>query len=47
MFLQYLFLVIAANCKNSSDSDKFLVNNERDSECHKAVFSDSELGARG
>ena len=45
MFLQYLFVVIAANCENSSESDKFLVNerDRRDSECHKAVVSDSEM----
>ena len=41
MFLQCLFFVFAANCENSSESDKVLVN-ERDSECHKAV-SDSEM----
>ena len=42
VFLQYLLVVIAANCGNSSESDKLLVN-ERDSECHKAVVSDSEV----
>ena len=31
-----MLLVIAANCQNSSESDKFLVR-ERNSECHKAV----------
>ena len=41
MFLQYLLVVIAANCENGSESDKLLVN-ERDSECRKAVVSDSE-----
>ena len=33
---------IAANCKNSSENDKLLVN-ERHSECHKAVVSDSHV----
>ena len=42
MFLQNLLVVVAANCENSSGSDKLLVN-ERDSECHKAVVSDSEV----
>ena len=42
MFLKYLLVVIAANCKNSSESDKLLVN-ERDSDCHMAVVSDSEV----
>ena len=42
MFLRYLLVVIAVNCENSSESDKLLVN-ERDSECHKAVVSDSEV----
>ena len=42
MFLQYLLVVIAANCENSRESDKLLVN-ERDSECHKAVVSNSEV----
>ena len=42
MFLQYLLVVIAANCENSSESDKLFVN-ERDSECHKAVVPDSEV----
>ena len=42
MFLQYLLVVIALNCENSSKSDKLLVN-ERDSECHKAVVSDSQV----
>ena len=41
-FLQYLLVAIAANWENSSESDKFLVN-ERDSECHEAVVSDSEV----
>ena len=41
MCLQYLLVVIAANCENSSESDERLVN-ERDSECHKVVVSDSE-----
>ena len=35
VFLQYLLVVIAANCENSSEGDKLFVN-ERDSECHKA-----------
>ena len=39
MFLQYVLVVIAANCENSSESEKFLVN-ERDSEHHKAVVSE-------
>ena len=26
MFLQYMLVVIAANCENSSESDEFLVN---------------------
>ena len=42
VFLQYLLLVIAANCENSSESDKLLVN-ERDRECHQAVVNDSEV----
>ena len=42
MFLQYLLVVIATNYENSSESDKLLVN-ERDSECHKAFVSDSEM----
>ena len=42
MFLQYLLVVIAANCENSSESNELLVN-ERDSECQKAVVSDSEM----
>ena len=42
MFLQYLKVVISVNCENSSKSDKLLIN-ERDSECHKAVVSDSEV----
>ena len=42
MFLQYLLVTIAANCKISSESDKLSVN-ERDSEWHKAVVSDSEV----
>ena len=40
--LYYLLVVIAANCENSSESDKLLVN-ERDNGCHKAVVSDSEV----
>ena len=35
---------IAANSENSRESDKLLVN-ERDSECHKAVVSNSEVVA--
>ena len=42
MFNQCLLVAIAVNCENSSESDKLLVN-ERDSECHKAVVSDSEM----
>ena len=42
MLLQYLLVAIAANCENSSESDKLLVN-ERDSECHKAIVSDSKV----
>ena len=42
MFLQYLLVVIASNCENSSESDKLLVT-ERDSECHKAVVSDIKV----
>ena len=42
MFLQYLLVAIAANCKNSSESDKLLVN-ERDSECNEAIGIDSEV----
>ena len=42
IFLRYLLVDIAANCENSSESDKLLVN-ERYSECHKAVVSDSEV----
>ena len=38
MFLQYLLVVIAVNCENSSESDKLSVN-ERVS----AVVSDSEM----
>ena len=41
-FSQYLLVVIAANCETSSESDKLLVK-KRDSECHKAVVSDSEV----
>ena len=41
-FLQYLLVAIAANCENSSESDKVLVT-ERDSEHQKAVVSDSEV----
>ena len=41
-FLEYLFVAIAANYENSSESDKLLVN-ERDSECHKSVVSDGEV----
>ena len=40
--LQYQLVAITANCENSSESDKLLVN-ERDSQRHKAVVSDSEL----
>ena len=42
MSLKYPLFAIAANCENSSESDKLLVN-ERDSECHEAVVSDSEV----
>ena len=35
-------LYIGANCENSSESDKLSVD-ERDSECHKAVVSGSEV----
>ena len=42
VFLEYQLDAIAANCENSSESDKLLVN-ERDSECHEAVVSDSEM----
>ena len=42
VFLLYLWVAIAANCENSSESDKLLVN-ERDSEHQKAVVSDSEV----
>ena len=42
MFLQYLLVAIAANCENGSASDKLLFR-ERDSECHEAVVSDSEV----
>ena len=42
VFLQYLSVAIAANCEKSSESDKLLVD-ERDSECRKAVVSDSEV----
>ena len=42
VFLQYLLIAIAANCENSFESDKLLVN-ERDSECHEAVVSASEV----
>ena len=42
LFLQYLLVAIADNCENGSESDKLLVN-ERDSECHEAVVSDSEV----
>ena len=37
-----MLFVSAANCENSSESDKLLVN-QRDSECHKAGVSDSEV----
>ena len=33
---------VAANCESSNESDKLLVN-ERDSECHEAAVSDSEV----
>ena len=46
MFLRYLLVAIAANCENSSDSNKVLVN-ERDSECHEAVVIDSEVHKAG
>ena len=36
VFLQYLLVVIAANCENRNESDK-LLDNERDSECYKLV----------
>ena len=39
---QYLLVVTAANCENISESDRLLVN-ERDSEWHMAVVSDSEV----
>ena len=42
VFLKYLLAVIAANCENSSESDKLLVN-ERDSECPEAGAIDSEV----
>ena len=42
VFRRYLLVGIAANCENSSESDKILVN-ERDSERHKADVSDSEV----
>ena len=42
MYLQYLLVVIGANSENSSESDTFLVD-DRNSECHKAVVSDSEV----
>ena len=42
MFLQYLLVAIAANCENTSESEKLLVT-ERDSECHEAVVDDSEV----
>ena len=42
VFLQYLWVVIAANCENNSESEKLLVN-EKDSECHTAVDGDSEV----
>ena len=37
-----MLIVIAANRENNSESDKLLWN-ERDSECHKAVVSVSEV----
>ena len=40
MFLLSLLVAIAANCENSSESDKLLVN-MRDSESYEAVVSDS------
>ena len=42
MFLQYLLVAITAKFENSSESGILLVN-ERDSECHEAVVSDSEV----
>ena len=42
VFLQYLLVGIAADCENSTESDKHLVH-ERDSECHEAVVSHSEV----
>ena len=41
VWLLYLLVVIAANVKMTM-SDKLLVN-ERGSECHKAVATDSEV----
>ena len=41
-YFMMLLVAIALNCENSSERDKLLVN-ERDSECHKAVVSDSEV----
>ena len=38
----YLFAVSAANCENFSECDQLLVK-ERDSKCHDAVVSDSEV----
>ena len=35
-------LLLTVKTENSSESDNLLVN-ERDSECHKAVVSDSEV----
>ena len=44
MFLQwqYLLVAIVANCGNRCESDNLLIN-ERDSESHEAVVSDSEV----
>ena len=37
-----LLVAIATNCKISIESDKLIIN-EKDSECHKDVISDSEM----
>ena len=37
-----LLVAIAGKCENNSQNDK-LLDNERDSECHMTVVSDSEV----
>ena len=41
-FSNTCWLLSLPNYENSCESDKFVVN-ERDSECHKAIVSDTEM----